>query len=71
MWIDSGKNSESALITRVASEFREMPGLLLTVHQAARFFDLAAEECWQVLDQLRRHGVIERTSTGLYRVAGE
>jgi hypothetical protein len=48
-----------------------MPGLALTVYQAARLFHLGAEECWHVLDQLRRDGVIEQTSAGLYRLTGE
>ena len=71
MWIHSGNNPEPALITRVASEFREMPGLALTIHQAARLFHLGAQECWQVLDQLQRDGVIERTPAGVYRLARE
>src|SRR5687768_2929612 len=41
-----------SLVTRVASEFREMPGLALTVDQAARLFHLGAEDCWQILEQL-------------------
>jgi len=56
---------------RVKSEFREMPGLALTVHQAARLFHLGEEECWGILDELKRDGVIERTSDGLYRLTGE
>jgi DNA-binding IclR family transcriptional regulator len=71
MWIHSGNNPEPALITRVASEFRERPGLALTVHEAARLFHLAAQACWQVLDQLQRDGVVERTAAGLYRLARE
>src|SRR5688572_15435049 len=43
MWIHSGNTPEPALVTRVESEFREMPGLSLTVHQAARLFHLAEE----------------------------
>ena len=58
-----------SLVTRVASEFREMPGLMLTLDQAARLFDLAAEQCWGIFDLLQRDGVIERDSDGLYRLA--
>jgi hypothetical protein len=48
-----------------------MPGLLLTVEQATRLFNLAPDECWQVLDRLRRDGVIEATVAGQYRLTGE
>ena len=63
-------NLEPSLVTRVASEFREMPGLMLTLDQAARLFDLAAEECWGIFEKLQRDGVIEHGEDGLYRLAG-
>jgi hypothetical protein len=69
LWIH-GDQPQPSLVTRVASEFREMPGLSLTLDQASRLFHLASEE-WQILDHLQREGVIERRSDGLYRFAGE
>jgi hypothetical protein len=48
-----------------------MPGLSLTVDQAARLFHLAVEECGQIFDQLQRNGVVERRPDGRYRLAGE
>jgi len=37
---------------RVRGEYREMPGLHLTVAQAARLFNLEPAQCGQVLDTL-------------------
>lgn len=43
---------------RVRAEFMEMPGLKLTIPQAARLFHLDARRCALVLDQLVAHGVL-------------
>jgi hypothetical protein len=55
--------------SRVAAEFREMPGLRITAAQAARLFSLDAGECHRVLDALVGQGVlwVER---GLFRATG-
>ena len=37
---------------RVLAEFREMPGLRLTLAQASRVFDIEPARCRQVLDLL-------------------
>jgi hypothetical protein len=44
--------ARDALVQRVACEFREIPGLCVTLEQAARLFGLPTEECQRVLSQL-------------------
>ena len=43
---------------RVSAEFHEMPGLLLTLSQAARLFSVDAARCERVLHTLVDHGVL-------------
>ena len=43
---------------RVRGEYREMPGLRLTVAQAARLFNLEPAQCGQVLDTLVTNGAL-------------
>jgi hypothetical protein len=43
---------------RVRGEYREMPGLRLTVAQAARLFNLEPAQCGQVLDTLVTKGAL-------------
>jgi hypothetical protein len=49
---------ERELGTRVVSEFREMPGLCITIEQAARLFSVDVLRCRDVLDTLVRSGVL-------------
>jgi hypothetical protein len=44
--------------SRVLAEFREMPGLILTLPQAARLFGVESARCQEVLDILVEHGVL-------------
>jgi hypothetical protein len=46
------------LCERVRGEYREMPGLRLTLAQAARLFNLEVTRCADVLDALVRDGVL-------------
>jgi hypothetical protein len=46
------------LQSRVSAEFREMPGLKLTVSQAARLFSIEAGRCERVLGALVDRGVL-------------
>ena len=48
------------LYRRIHAEFEEMPGLRLTVAQAARLFDLDASRCEQVLETLVHDGDLAR-----------
>ena len=49
---------EHDLCARVWAEFREMPGLNLTLAQAARLFSLERGRCAKVLDALVVSGVL-------------
>ncbi len=49
---------------RVTAEYREMPGLCLTVSQAARLWGLPPDVCCAVIDELVRQGVLRRTTKG-------
>jgi hypothetical protein len=46
------------LQARVSAEFREMPGLKLTLPQAARLFSIDASRCERVLGALVERGVL-------------
>ena len=48
----SSMDDESRLCARIMAEYRDMPGLTLTVPQAARFFDAGPERCLGVLAAL-------------------
>jgi hypothetical protein len=50
-----------ALIQRIKSEFREMPGLCLTLAQASRLFGLSEDLCERILLSLVDDGVLQRT----------
>ena len=51
--------------TRIQAEYREMPGLTLTLPQAARLFNLEPARCERVLDTLVHAGLLVRYS-GMY-----
>lgn len=54
----AGSKDDHVLHVRVRAEFMEMPGLKLTIPQAARLFALDATHCAQVFDRLVAHGVL-------------
>ena len=56
----------AALTLRVRAEYVEMPGLRLTVLQAARLFGVAPEVAHAVLDDLRRASVLTCSDQGTY-----
>lgn len=45
-------SEDSVLRARVSAEFREMPGLRITIPQAARLFSMDRERCRQLLCRL-------------------
>ena len=51
------------LIDRVRAEFVEMPGLELSLPQAARLWNLDVENCSQILDVLTTAGFLRWTSS--------
>jgi len=52
------------LLRRVQGEFREMPGLRLTVAQAQRLWALDARTCEAILDRLVHEQYLQRTADG-------
>jgi hypothetical protein len=58
----------SALALRVRGEYAEMPGLRLTVLQAARLFGVAPDVVNAVLDDLRRASVLTCSDQGTYSI---
>ena len=46
------------MLRRIEAEFREMPGLSLTLPQAARLFSLDLLECERALQALVRGGTL-------------
>ena len=54
-------------IRMVRAEYRDMPGLRLTLSQAARLFGLTVKESEQVLSLLVDGGFVFRDVTGVYR----
>ena len=53
-----------AVARRVLAEFEEMPGLTLTLRQAARLFGLDQQTCRIVLDTLVDSAYLRETSAG-------
>ncbi len=50
------------LIDRARAEFVEMPGLELTLSQAARLWNLGIEDCREILDVLTSAGFLRWTA---------
>lgn len=57
---------DTQLSQRIVAEYREMPGLRLTVTQAARLFALDADRCRTMLDALVSEGSLARDANGQY-----
>ena len=57
-------NSAPALVERVRGEFNEMPGLQLTVAQAARLWGMELTACRQVVDALVATEFLRWTAAG-------
>ena len=55
------------LVLRVETPFLDTPGLMLTVQQARRYFDVDAVTCQAVLDLLTEARVLTRAPEGTYR----
>jgi len=61
----------SPLAIRVHAEYREMPGLRLTVRQAARLFSVAPDLADAVLHELRRASILACAHDGAFALVGE
>lgn len=53
-----------ALVDRVRGEFNEMPGLQLTVPQAARLLGIEHEACRDLIETLVASSFLRRTPAG-------
>jgi hypothetical protein len=57
---------DERLLARIRAEYREMPGLRLTLPQACRLWQLAPEPCHALLDRLVSERVLHRMQDGSY-----
>ena len=62
---------DSGLLERVIGEYREMPGLALTVPQAQRLWGCEAETCRCAIDVLVRRGILRWSADGRLIRGGE
>lgn len=62
----TGPAPSDAMLQRAKSEFLEMPGLRLTIRQAARLWALDACDCERLLDTLVEARFLSRTRDGAY-----
>jgi hypothetical protein len=60
-----------SLTERIRGEFREMPGMQLTITQAQRLFGLDAAACRHVIDALVEASFLRWTPSGTIVQAGE
>ena len=58
--------SFEALIAHVRGEYREMPGLGLTIAQASRLWDLDPVLCAEILKSLEAEGFLTRTDDNVF-----
>ena len=54
------------LMARVRGEYREMPGMQLTIAQATRLWQLDRRACEAVLTRLVDEGFLMQTSSGVF-----
>ena len=59
--------SSSCVTERIRAEYIEMPGLSLTVPQAARFWGVSTPELERLLTMLVESGFLVRDRSGSYR----
>jgi hypothetical protein len=60
------QDSKALITERVRGEFREMPGLTLTLAQAGRLWSLDAVTCAEVLSHLVDSGYLCQRSDGAF-----
>jgi len=54
---------------RIRHEFLELPGLQLTIVQAARLLGVSPAHASAMLEELEREGFLSGTANGVYRLA--
>ena len=57
------------LLSRIRSEFREMPGMRLSLEQAMKLWSLDRATCVDALAQLRSAKFLDVDTNGRYRLA--
>jgi hypothetical protein len=58
--------SRQQILSRIRSEYLEMPGLSLTRHQAQRLWAMDEQTCSEVLNSLTEAGFLHRRDNGTY-----
>ena len=53
-------------MTRVRGEYREMPGMALTISQATRLWQLERHTCEALLNLLVKDGFLVQTAAGTF-----
>jgi len=66
----TGALTPATLGERVRAEFIEMPGLTLTVPQAARLWSVTVLQSQSILSELAHGGFLIKDRTGAYRRRG-
>lgn len=61
--------AQTLLLHRIRGEFLEMPGLHLTLPQAARLWHLDADTCDRALRALIADGFLRQTARGSFQLA--
>jgi hypothetical protein len=62
------RRASAAPVDRIRGEFAEMRGLSLTLHQAARLFNISVDECDRALQSLVQDGSLLQCEDGRYRL---
>jgi hypothetical protein len=60
-------SARDRLVCRIRAEFREMPGLSLTLPQARRLFGVSVDACDRILNRLAEEGLLRRRLDGTFR----
>jgi hypothetical protein len=58
--------SVTEVVNRIEAEYREMPGLTLTLPQAQRLWSLDSSMCQVALTALMRRRFLKRATNGAY-----
>jgi hypothetical protein len=66
-----GVDDAATMLHRIRGEFREMPGLKLTIAQAARLWHLDPASSRVFLDALVLDGLLRRKADGVYLVISD
>ena len=67
----NGSRERTDLVRVIRAEYREMPGLSLTLEQAAKLWHADRHQCLEVLEELTREGFLSRVRERYLRSGGE